>query len=92
MKRKDFFIIWPQYFDKSISRSKGRKLPFKDAVDTPSIESLIKAATLLRLSFEVDKEARYPASWWQTSGRLLVKKVDTKYSLLRKMAMAMGKK
>ncbi|MHA1410122.1 MAG: signal recognition particle subunit SRP19/SEC65 family protein [Candidatus Odinarchaeia archaeon] len=91
MKKKDRIIIWPQYFDKHLPRHKGRKIPLKLAVDSPKLEDLVNAATKLRLTFEIENEARYPAFWWKKSGRILVKKAIPKYSLLKRMASFLRK-
>ena len=37
------YIIWPIYFDRSISKQKGRRVPKKYAIEKPSIE-IIKTA------------------------------------------------
>ncbi|MEM2109350.1 MAG: signal recognition particle subunit SRP19/SEC65 family protein, partial [Candidatus Odinarchaeota archaeon] len=86
MKRKDFVIIWPQYFDKSVSRGMGRRVSLKHAVESPSLNDLIKAAGALKYSFEVDRDARYPACWWSESGRLLIKRVESKSTIIKKIA------
>lgn len=86
MKRKDFVIIWPQYFDRNFSRAKGRRVPLKYAVTNPSLNDLIKAASTLRFSFEVDRDARYPACWWVESGRLLIKKTASKAEIIKKIS------
>ncbi len=86
MKRRDFIIIWPQYFDKTFSRAEGRRVPLKYAVDNPSLSDLIKAASTLRYSFEVDRDARYPNCWWVESGRLLIKKSVSKSEIIKKIS------
>ncbi|WEU39911.1 MAG: signal recognition particle protein Srp19 [Candidatus Odinarchaeum yellowstonii] len=83
MKKRDFIIIWPQYFDKAFSRARGRRVPLKYAVMNPSLSDLIKAASTLGYSFEVDREARYPACWWIESGRLLIKKTASKSEIIK---------
>jgi signal recognition particle subunit SRP19 len=86
MKKKNRIIIWPQYFDKNLARNKGRKVSKKLAIEAPSLDHIIKAATELRLNFEIDNESRYPAAWWKPSGRILVDKTIPKYGIIKRMA------
>ena len=37
---EDKYVVWPVYFDKSVSRLNGRKVSKKHAVDKPSIENI----------------------------------------------------
>ena len=38
-------IIWPIYFEKNISRSKGRKIAKKFSLEKPDVEKIAKAAS-----------------------------------------------
>ncbi len=86
MKNRSFIVIWPQYFDKALSRAKGRRVPLKYAVTNPSLNDLVKAAATLGYSFEVDRDARYPACWWSEPGRLLIRKVASKSEIIKKIS------
>lgn len=67
-----FKIIWPQYFDLKRSRSEGRRLPKKYAIDKISIKDIVKASRRLGYNVQVEKRMRYPRTWWETSGRVLI--------------------
>jgi signal recognition particle subunit SRP19 len=70
--RKPFVIYWPQYFDAKRSRAKGRRVPRKFAVD--KVKSSDIATTAKRLGYNVQQENtyRYPRTWWDDSGRVLI--------------------
>ena len=44
---EDKYVVWPVYFDKSVSKLDGRKVPKKHAVEKPSLENIAKAAKSL---------------------------------------------
>ena len=47
---EDKYVVWPIYFDKSVSKLAGRKVSKKQAVDKPNIEDIAKAAKSLKLN------------------------------------------
>jgi len=83
---EDYFVIWPIYFDKSVSRIGGRKVPKKYAVDKPNISSIEKAAKSLGLKPKVEKNSIHPSKPWKKSGRILIEKKESKNKLLKKIA------
>ena len=85
-KDEDKYVIWPVYFDKSVSRLNGRKVSKKNAVDKPSIENISKAAKSLGLNPVLEKNAAHPSRQWKSEGRILVDKKDAKSKLLRQIA------
>jgi signal recognition particle subunit SRP19 len=70
--RKPFLILWPQYFDAKRSRNYGRRVSKKFAVDRVNLEDIAKAAKNLGYSVEVEKHYKYPKTWWEDSGRILI--------------------
>ena len=83
---EDKYVIWPVYFDKSLSKLEGRKVPKKNAVDKPSIEDIIKAAKSLGLNPVLEKNVAHPSRHWKKEGRVLIDKKDLKSKLLIKIA------
>ena len=83
---EDKYVVWPIYFDKSVSRLSGRKVSKKNAVDKPDIESISKAAKSLSLNPVLEKNVSYPSKHWKKEGRVLVDKKDSKSKLLRQIA------
>ena len=86
---EDKYVIWPIYFDKSISRLKGRKISKKHAVEKPTIEAISKAAKSLGLNPKFEKDCAYPSTHWKKQGRILIDKKDSKAKLLKQIANRM---
>ena len=81
------YVIWPSYFDKTLSRITGRKVARKYAVEkTPSVEDIAKAAKSLGLNPVIEKNAAHPARVWKKEGRVVVEKRGTKQKLLVQIA------
>ncbi len=70
--RKPFLIFWPQYFDGKRSRGKGRRLPKKFALDKVSTRDIAKAAKNLGYKAVVEQGYKYPRTWWDDSGRVVL--------------------
>jgi signal recognition particle subunit SRP19 len=85
-KGDDKYVIWPIYFDKSVSKNNGRKISKKHAVEKPNIEDIAKAAKSLKLNPILEKESFYPSRNWKKEGRIIIDKKDTKSNLLRQIA------
>ena len=79
--------IWPQYLDKNLSLSQGRKVSMEYAVSEPSISDIEKALKRLGLKYTIDKERAYPGKWYEKSGRVLVEWEDTKLELLKEVSL-----
>lgn len=79
--------IWPQYIDKNLSLSQGRKVSKEIAVAEPSITEIERALKRLGLQYETDKESAYPGKWYEKSGRVLVEWDSTKLELLKEVSL-----
>jgi len=86
---EDKYVIWPIYFDKTVSRLSGRKVSKKYAKEKPSLEDISKAAKSLGLSPVLEKNCAYPSKHWKKEGRVLVDKKDSKSKTLVKIANRM---
>jgi signal recognition particle subunit SRP19 len=80
------YIIYPVYFDKSITRKHGRRISKKNCIDKPSIENISKSAKTLGLNPILEKESKHPSRFWRAEGRLLVDKKDSKQTILNQIA------
>ena len=85
-KGEDKYVVWPIYFDKSVSKLNGRKISKKNAVDKPNIEDIAKAAKSLKLNPIIEIDSYYPSRNWKKEGRIIIDKKDTKSKLLRQIA------
>lgn len=72
MRRKGKRILFPAYFDVNRSVRLGRRLQKAKAIPLPSIEELAEAAIKLKYEAEIDPNAKYPRSWSDPSGMLLI--------------------
>ncbi|MFW9895581.1 MAG: signal recognition particle subunit SRP19/SEC65 family protein [Candidatus Thorarchaeota archaeon] len=70
--RKPFLIFWPQYFDGKRSRSNGRRLPKKFALDKITTSDITNAAKRLGYNAVIEKGYKYPKTWWDDPGRVVI--------------------
>jgi signal recognition particle subunit SRP19 len=70
--RKPSLIFWPQYFEAKRSRSKGRRIPIKYAIDRVSLSDIAKAARNLGYQAEIEQHYKYSRTWWDNPGRILI--------------------
>ncbi|MFX1280865.1 MAG: signal recognition particle subunit SRP19/SEC65 family protein [Promethearchaeota archaeon] len=86
--RKPFLIFWPQYFDAKRSRSKGRRLPIKFAIERVSLNDIAKAASNLGYHAEIEQHYKYSRTWWDDPGRVVI---DTKGKKKSKVMLEVAK-
>ena len=82
--------IWPQYLDKNLSLSEGRKVSKELAVAEPTISDIERALKRLGLKYTIDKEKAYPGKWYEKSGRILVEWEGTKMELLKEVSLKLN--
>ena len=85
-KGEDKYVIYPIYFDKSVSRINGRRVAKKHAIEKPSLENVSKAAKSLGLNPVLEKDSAHSSRNWKKEGRILVDKKDSKSKLLLQIA------
>ena len=79
--------IWPQYLNKNLTLSEGRKIAKDIAVEDPTINDIERALKRLGLEYELDKKQAYPGKWYEKSGRALVEWDKTKLELLKEVSL-----
>jgi len=79
-------VIWPVYIDSKKTKKDGRRISKNDAVSSPKLREITKAAEKLHLNPEVEKYKSYSRSWWESSGRVIVDKGTTKRETLVKIS------
>ncbi|MBN2155596.1 MAG: hypothetical protein JW776_06105 [Candidatus Lokiarchaeota archaeon] len=72
MRRKGKRIIFPAYFDVNRSVRLGRRLPVSKAIPLPSIQELAEAAVRSNYQADIDPNAKYPRTWSDPPGMLLI--------------------
>ncbi|MEM0226717.1 MAG: signal recognition particle subunit SRP19/SEC65 family protein [Thermofilaceae archaeon] len=84
-------VLWPVYFDATKSRSSRRRVPASLAVRGVTPEDLLKAAQAAGYRAELDASAKHPATWFESSGRVLVYTDERKSLVIRKVAEQLKK-
>ena len=72
MRRRGLMIIWPQYFDRNRPVRLGRRVPIKESSPDPTVQDLVNAVKLLGYPLEINATVKYPATWWDEPGNVLV--------------------
>ena len=70
--RKPYLIFWPAYFDSKRSRSKGRRLSKKFAIERITTKEIVKAARRLGYRADIEGSFRYPKTWHDDPGRVII--------------------
>jgi len=73
MKDYKRIILWIDYFNSSLSRGDGRRVPLSRSVKDPKLDELVDASKRLGFSPDV-QEARHPLRMMVKSGYVSVEK------------------
>ena len=79
--------IWPQYLNKDLTLSEGRKVSKEIAVSSPTMAEIERALKRLGFTYNVQKERAYPGKWYEKSGRILVEYDKTKLELIKEISL-----
>ena len=87
MKSYDHVVIWLDYFNKTLSRKKGRRLPKDKCVFDPSLNELIESSNAAGLKpTETDDKVRFPQRAYVRSGYIILEKKFSKTKILNKIS------
>jgi len=92
MKDYDHQIIWLDYFNKNLSRKKGRKVGKNNSVYDPTMHELIDASKSLELDLSeenINNQARYPRRSFVKSGYIMISKKEKKSTIVNQIAKKM---
>ncbi|HEX2407491.1 MAG TPA: signal recognition particle subunit SRP19/SEC65 family protein [Nitrososphaeraceae archaeon] len=81
MKDYDHFIIWLDYFNKNLSRKKGRRVKRENAIYDPTFSELFEAAVEDGLDVTLDSSndhAKFPRRSYVRSGYIMIPKNQNK--------------
>ncbi|MGA1819544.1 MAG: signal recognition particle subunit SRP19/SEC65 family protein [Thermoplasmatota archaeon] len=90
--KDDMYLIWPEYFDSTISRSRGRRMPASLSVPGPNAEELFSIAKKLGLSPVLEMDRSFPSRWVDGKGRIKVPKKFDKTRTMRMIAEGLVRK
>jgi len=87
MKDYDHIVIWLEYFNKTLSRQKGRRLAKNRCIFDPSLNELIESANDAGLKpTATDDQVRFPRRPFVRSGYIVLEKKMPKTKILNKIA------
>ena len=87
MKSYDHVVIWLDYFNKTLSRKKGRRLPKDKCVFDPSLNELIESSNAAGLKpTETVDQVRFPKRSYVRSGYIILEKKMSKTKILNKIS------
>uniref|UniRef100_A0A7C3MA65 Signal recognition particle 19 kDa protein n=1 Tax=Archaeoglobus fulgidus TaxID=2234 RepID=A0A7C3MA65_ARCFL len=78
-------VVWTVNLDSKKSRSEGRRIPKRFAVPNVKLQELAEACRQLGLKFRTE-DKKYPKSWWEEGGRVVVEKRGSKTHLMIELA------
>ncbi|MHA1596473.1 MAG: signal recognition particle subunit SRP19/SEC65 family protein [Candidatus Asgardarchaeia archaeon] len=86
MKKREGYIIWPEYFNRRISRKYGRRVPLNKAVDEVNVNKLSSILRRMGTPHIVERGKRYPRLWWESDGYVVVKWEGKKGEIMKKIS------
>jgi signal recognition particle subunit SRP19 len=78
-------ILYPCYFDVSLTRNEGRRVPRSRTIKDPSLTEIEKALKRYHLRFRSEPKS-HPAYWWKREGRTVVTWGEGKQKLISMVA------
>ena len=87
MKDYEHVVIWLDYFNKNLKKSKGRRMGLMKCVFDPSLKELKDAAKSAGLEVtESNEKVRFPKRPFVRSGYIVLPKESTKTKILNKIS------
>lgn len=90
MKDYDHVVVWLDYFNKNLTRAKGRRLPRDRCVFDPTLKELADATAACGLAVaEQSDGARFPRRPYVRSGYVVLAKDGPKSAHVRRISDAL---
>ena len=90
MKDYDHIVVWLDYFNKTLSRQKGRRLAKDKCIFDTSLNELIESAKAAGLEpTATDDQVRFPRRSFVRSGYIVLEKKLPKTKILDKISEKM---
>ncbi len=87
MKDYEHVVIWLDYFNKNLKKSKGRRQGLEKCVFDPSLKELVDATTTAGFEItESNDKVRFPKRPFVRSGYVILPKESTKTKVLNKIS------
>ena len=85
-------MLWPVYFERTVSRGNGRRVKREIARDGVTLNDLEKALRSLGMKYTVEEGKAHPSRWSKGEGRVIVETEMAKEALLDKVAGRLPRK
>ncbi len=86
-RKRKTWVIYPEYFDKRMTRKEGRRIPKDLSFKSPNIEEINKVLNSYNIPNRVENHKHHPARWYEKRGRVLLAKQNVpKQTFLKKLA------
>jgi signal recognition particle subunit SRP19 len=87
MKDYEHIVIWLDYFNKNLKKSKGRRVQLDKCIFDPSLKELVDATKAAGFEItESDDKVRYPKRPFVRSGYVVLPKGSSKTNVLNKIS------
>ena len=87
MKDYEHVVIWLDYFNKNLKKSKGRRLGLENCVFDPSLKELLDATKAAGFEItESDDKVRFPKRPFVRSGYVILPKGSPKTKILNQIS------
>jgi len=87
MKDYEHIVIWLDYFNKNLKKSKGRRQGLEKCVFDPSVKELVDATKAAGFEItESDDKVRFPKRPFVRSGYVVLPKGSSKTKILNKIS------
>ncbi len=87
MKDYEHIVIWLDYFNKNLKKSKGRRQGLEKCVFDPSLKELVDATTTAGFEItESNDKVRFPKRPFVRSGYVILPKGSAKTKILDKIS------
>ena len=87
MKDYEHIVVWLDYFNKTLPRKKGRRLPKEKCVFDPSLKELIDATKAAGIEpTETEDQVRFPKRPYVRSGYIVLEKKSKKSNIMNKIS------
>ncbi len=85
-------ILYPCYFNHSLTRAEGRRVDREHALKSPKIQEIERAARRTGATNVVIEPHSHPAHWFRREGRIVLEWNGSKESLIKKVARKLVEK
>ena len=86
MRSSGKIILWPIYFDSSVTWSGGRRVIKAMAMRNPKTEDIVKAAVSAGFKAELQPSVAHPRYPWIKSGYILIESKEPKAKIIKMIA------